>query len=88
MKKDGWFPLSERVEHPTTQKNLPIVERSSHRDRLIRCRVPAMQDGGKVTVVKESRDSRKTSIQIFKLLLTYNQLFLSLPRSLSLSLSL
>ena len=68
MKKDGWFPLSERVEHPTTQKNFPIVERSSHRDRLVR--VPAMQDGGIVTVVKESRDSRKTSIQIFKLLLT------------------
>ena len=59
MKKDGWFPLSERVEHPTTQKKLPIVERRSHRDRL----VPAMQDGGIVAVVKESRDSRKTSIQ-------------------------
>ena len=84
MKKDGWFPLSQRVEHRTTQKNLPIVGRRSHRDRLVR--VPAMQDGGIVTVVKESRDSRKTSIQIFKLLLTYNQLFLSFPHSLSLSL--
>ena len=68
MKKDGWFPLSERVEHPTTQQNLPIVESRSYRDRLVR--VPAMQDGGIVTVVKESRDSRKTSTKIFKVLLT------------------
>ena len=70
MKKDGWFPLSELVEHPTTQQNLPIVGRRYHRDRLVR--VPALQDGGIVTVVKKSRDSVKTSIQIFKLLLTYN----------------